>query len=181
MRGPRPNGSRVLAALSTVLTAIGTLVLVGAFVLVGAGSARAGENTFIEVTPNSVQAGNRVTIRASCDNDNKQSAEAHSDAFDGKVTLRPDNNGFLTGTTDVPSNQQAGDYPVDLRCRDGKTAQTMLTVLNMAQPSKGPATGGGGTAEGRGTGSVLIVGGIAALAVVAGLGLIGRRRPGTGA
>ncbi|TDB97592.1 hypothetical protein E1091_08305 [Micromonospora fluostatini] len=158
---------------------IGSFVLVGAVVLVGAGPARAGENTFVEVTPNSVQAGNRVSIRASCDNTNNRQAEAQSDAFSGRVTLRPDN-GFLTGSTTIPGDKPAGDYQVELRCPNGDRAQTTLTVLNMTQPSKGPATGGGGTAGGRGTGSLLLVGGVAALAVVAGFGLFGRRRAGPG-
>ena len=109
--------------------------------------ARAGENTFVEVTPNSAQAGTRVNIRASCDNDNNRQAEVNSDAF-GRVMLRPDN-GFLTGAVTIPGNKAAGDYPVDLRCKNGSTASTTLTVLNMAQPSKGPATGGGGAAGGR--------------------------------
>ncbi|MBY8873238.1 hypothetical protein K7640_15485 [Micromonospora sp. PLK6-60] len=156
------------------------LGLVGAYVLSAGTAARAGENTFVEVTPNSVQAGKRVNIRASCDNsattngNNNRGATVRSDAFSGPVTLRSDN-GFLTGATTVPGNKQPGDYPVDLRCDNGQTASTMLTVLNMAQPSKGPATGGGGTAGGGpGVGSLLLVGGLAAVAVVAGLGA--RRR-----
>ncbi|WP_371685896.1 hypothetical protein [Micromonospora sp. MW-13] len=153
--------------------------LVGAFVLATVAPARAGENTFVEVTPNSVQAGSRVSIRASCDNDNNRQADVQSDAF-GRVVLRPDN-GFLTGTVTVPGNKQPGDYPVELRCRNGGTATTTLNVLNMAQPSKGPNTGGGGTAGGdRGAGSLLLVGGLAVAAVAAGFGAFGsRRRTGT--
>ncbi|MEU7978200.1 hypothetical protein AB0B63_06680 [Micromonospora sp. NPDC049081] len=155
--------------------------LVGAFVLMAAPAARAGENTFVEVTPNSTQAGTRVTVRANCDNANNQQATVHSDAF-GRVVLRP-GNGFLTGAVTIPGNKQAGDYPVDLRCANGNTASTMLTVLNMAQPSKGPATGGGGMAGDRGAGSLLLVGGLAVVAVVAGLGVFGgnrrRTRPGS--
>ncbi|RZU77711.1 hypothetical protein EV384_6451 [Micromonospora kangleipakensis] len=159
-------------ALSAVLTVLG---LVGALVLMVATPARAGENTFVEVTPNPAQAGTRVSIRASCGNDNNRQAEVNSDAF-GRVMLRPDN-GFLTGAVTIPGNKQPGDYPVDLRCSNGNTASTVLTVLNMAQPSKGPATGGGGTATGRGAGSLLLVGGLAAVAVVAGLSA--RRRAGS--
>ncbi|GAA4573419.1 hypothetical protein GCM10023176_38370 [Micromonospora coerulea] len=159
-------------ALSAVL---GVLVLIGAFVLSTGTPARAGENTFVEVTPNSAQAGSRVNIRASCDNDNNRQAEVNSDAF-GRVMLRPDN-GFLTGAVTIPGNKAPGDYPVDLRCNNGNTASTILTVLNMAQPSKGPATGGGGTATGRGFGSLLLVGGLVAVAVVAGVSA--RRRTGS--
>ncbi|MEU1751557.1 hypothetical protein ABZ436_02690 [Micromonospora matsumotoense] len=165
-------------AIHAVLT---MFALVGAFVLMTATPARAGENTFVEVTPNSAQAGTRVTVRANCDNANNQQATVHSDAF-GRVVLRPDN-GFLTGAVTIPGNKQAGDYPVDLRCANGNTASAMLTVLNMAQPSKGPATGGGGTAGDRGPGSLLLVGGLAVVAVVAGLGVFGgnrrRTRPGS--
>ncbi|MBM0257741.1 hypothetical protein [Micromonospora sp. 4G55] len=154
--------------------------LVAAFVLATATPARAGENTFVEVTPNTAQAGTRVNIRASCDNANNQQATVQSDAF-GRVVLRPDN-GFLTGAVTIPGNKQPGDYPVDLRCANGNTASTILTVLNMAQPSKGPATGGGGTAGERGAGSLLLVGGLAVVTVVAGLGMFSgsRRRAGTG-
>ncbi|MEV0156619.1 hypothetical protein AB0H57_23225 [Micromonospora sp. NPDC050686] len=162
-------------ALSAALVLLG---LVGAFVLATGTPAHAGENVFVEVTPSSVQAGSRVNIRASCGNNNNRQATVRSDAFGGPVTLRP-NNGFLTGSATVPGNKQPGDFPVDLRCENGQTASTMLTVLNMAQPSKGPATGGGGTAGGGpGVGSVLLVGGLAAVAVVAGFGA--RRRTTSG-
>ncbi|PGH42372.1 hypothetical protein GA0070622_1810 [Micromonospora sediminicola] len=160
--------------LSSVLGLVG---LVAAFVLTTAVPARAGESVFIEVTPNSVQAGSRVTIRAGCDNSNNRQAQVTSDAFGGRVMLRPDN-GFLTGSTTVPGNKAPGDYPVNLDCSNGNTASTMLTVLNMSQPSKGPATGGGGTAGGgRGAGSLLLVGGLVAVAVVAGVGA--RRKSGS--
>ncbi|WP_262284612.1 hypothetical protein [Micromonospora sp. MA102] len=154
---------------------LGLLGLVAAFVLSTAAPARAGENVFVEVTPNSVQAGSRVSIRASCDGNNDRQAQVTSDAF-GRVMLRPDN-GFLTGAVTIPGNKAPGDYPVNLDCSNGKTASTMLTVLNMAQPSKGPATGGGGTAGGRGAGSLLLVGGLVVVAVVAGVGA--RRKSGS--
>lgn len=149
------------------------LGVVGAFVLATAAPARAGENTFVEVTPSTVQAGSRVSIRASCDNDNRRQAEVRSDAF-GRVSLRPDN-GFLTGAVTIPANKEAGDFPVDLRCPNGNTAQTTLTVLNMTQPSKGPNTGLGGAASDRGTGTLLLVAGLAVAAVVAGFGAFGSR------
>ncbi len=161
------RGHRVLAMLA----------LVAVFVLVGAAPVRAGENTFVEVTPNPAQAGTRVTIRASCDKANNRQATVHSDAF-GRVFLRPDN-GFLTGQVTIPGSKEPGDYPVDLRCENGNTATTTLTVLNMQQPTKGPATGGGGTAGG--AGSLLLIGGVAAVALAVGFGFFGNRRSGTGA
>ncbi|MEU4482069.1 hypothetical protein AB0F68_28980 [Micromonospora sp. NPDC023966] len=154
---------------------LGLLGLVAAIVLTTAAPARAGENVFVEVTPNSAQAGTRVSIRASCDNNNDRQAQVTSDAF-GRVMLRPDN-GFLTGAVTIPGNKAPGDYPVNLECSNGQRASTMLTVLNMAQPSKGPATGGGGTAGGRGPGSLLLVGGLVAVAVVAGVSA--RRKTGS--
>ncbi len=169
---PATRPAHVGLTVRAVLTVLGVL---GAFVLFAGAPARAGENTFIEVTPNSAQAGTRVDIRASCDNDNNRQADVQSDAF-GRVVLRP-NNGFLTGAVTIPGNKQAGDYSVELRCANGGTATTTLTVLNMTQPSKGPNTGAGGTAgEGRGTGSLLLVGGLVAAAVAAGFGAFGSRR-----
>ncbi|MET8310041.1 hypothetical protein [Micromonospora sp. NPDC005173] len=163
-------------ALSAALTLMG---LVGAFVLLSVSPASAGENTFVEVTPSSVQAGGRVQVRASCDNDNNRQATVQSDAF-GQLMLRPDR-GFLTGSVTIPGDKQPGEYPVDLRCDNGQTASTTLTVLNMASPSKGPATGGGGTAGGRGTGSLLVLGGVALVATAIALGMAGgRRRTGAG-
>ncbi|MFG1870813.1 hypothetical protein [Micromonospora arborensis] len=164
-------------ALSSALTLVG---LIGAFVLMSVAPARAGENVFVEVMPNSAQAGSRVSIKASCDNDNNnRKSNVHSDAF-GHVMLKPDK-GFLTAQVTIPADKPAGDYPVDLRCDNGQTASTTLTVLNMATPSKGPATGGGGTASGRGTGSLLVLGGVALVATAVALGMAGgRRRTGAG-
>ncbi|MEU8390097.1 hypothetical protein [Micromonospora sp. NPDC048842] len=164
-------------ALSSALTLVG---LVGAFVLLSVAPARAGENVFVEVTPNSAQAGSRVSIKASCDNDNNnRQSSVHSDAF-GHVQLKPDK-GFLTAQVTIARDKPAGDYPVDLRCENGQTSSTTLTVLNMASPSKGPATGGGGMAGGRGAGSLLVLGGVALVATAIVLGMAGgRRRPGAG-
>lgn len=161
-----------------VRAAVAATAVIGVFAPFSADPAQAGQNVFIEVTPNTVQAGERVSLRAGCDGANDRQATVQSDAF-GRAMLRPDN-GFLTGAVTIPGNRNAGDYGVDLRCANGLTASTRLTVLNMSQPTKGPATGGGGTAgedsEGRGTGSLLLAGGLTAVAVAAGLGLVGNRR-----
>lgn len=196
MRGHGP-GRAVAAALVM-------LALVGVFVLAARTPAHAGDNVFVEVNPSTVQAGHRVDLRASCDRRNDRQAEVTSDAF-GRVLLRPADersrtrpdqgrdgtgedgtggnradSGFLTGAVTVPDGTRPGDYPVDLRCPNGNRASTVLTVLNMTQPSKGPATGGGGTAGGRNTGPLLLVGGLVVATVAAGLGLFGgRRRPGS--
>jgi len=166
MRGPGFVGR-------TVATGVAGVALTGALVLPGA--AAQASNTFVEVTPNTVQAGERVSIRANCDDGNNRQGNVHSDAF-GRVILRPDN-GFLTGAATVPGSRPPGQYAVNLKCQNGNTATTNLTVVNMSKPSQGPATGAGGTAGG--LSPTVLAGGIAAVALGAGLALFGlrRRRP----
>ncbi|MGW0430971.1 hypothetical protein ACWDV4_00255 [Micromonospora sp. NPDC003197] len=166
MRGPRFVG-RAFA------TGAAGVALTGALVLPGA--AAAAGNTFVEVTPNTVQAGERVSIRANCDDGNNRQGNVQSDAF-GRVIVRPDN-GFLTGAATVPSSRPPGQYGVNLTCQNGNTATTTLTVVNMSKPSQGPATGAGGSAGG--LSPTVLAGGIAAVVLGAGLALFGlrRRRP----
>ncbi|WP_234359123.1 hypothetical protein [Plantactinospora sp. BC1] len=159
---------RTIAAGVTVAT------LVPGPLLGNAGAVRAGPNTFVEVTPNTAQAGTRVNIRASCDGANNQQATVHSDAF-GRVIVRPDN-GFLTGSVTIPGSKAPGAYAVNLACQqNGNNATTTLTVVNMSQGSQGPATGGGGTAGGPG-GTLMIVGGLGIVVLALGFGVAGRRR-----
>ncbi|WP_234361536.1 hypothetical protein [Plantactinospora sp. BB1] len=159
---------RTIAAGVTVAT------LVPGPLLGNAGAVRAGPNTFVEVTPNTAQAGTRVNIRASCDGANNQQATVHSDAF-GRVIVRPDN-GFLTGSVTIPGSKAPGAYAVNLACQqNGNNATTTLTVVNMSQGSQGPATGGGGTAGGPG-GTLMIVGGLGIVVLAIGFGVAGRRR-----
>ncbi|MDG4829111.1 hypothetical protein O7627_07305 [Solwaraspora sp. WMMD1047] len=131
------------------------------------------QNTFVEVTPSTAQAGARVSLRANCDNSNTEQATVDSDAF-GRVILRPDN-GFLTGAVTIPGSRAPGSYGVNLKCQNGSTATTTLTVVNMSKPSQGPATGGGGTAGG-GLSPFALAGGAGVLALVGGLWLVGMRR-----
>lgn len=154
-----------------------TGALVVAAVLLVAAPVRA-ESTFVEVTPNTAQAGSRVNLRASCDNGNNNQATVESEAF-GRVILRPDN-GLLTGAVTIPGDKAPGTYGVNLRCANGSTATTTLTVVNMSKPTQGPATGAGGTAGG-GSHSLMFTGAAAVIAVVGGLWLIGMRRGRTGA
>jgi hypothetical protein len=130
-------------------------------------------NTFVEVTPNTAQPGTSVNIRASCDQVNNRQATVDSQAF-GQVVVRP-NNGFLTGTATIPGNQTPGTFGVSLSCPNGNTAQTTLTVINMSKPTQGPATGGGGTAGGFG-GPLVLAGGLAMIALGAGVWLVSTRR-----
>lgn len=157
----------VLAAQTAVVLAI--------FVpFAGAPAAAAVSSIFVEANPSTVPVGDEIAIRASCD-DNLKSATVSSGLF-GSVTVAP-KYGFLTATQTVPSGTSPGDYGLDLRCPDGKTATTTLHVVAHVAPSRGPATGGGGMAPGRnapvlfGTGLAII----AAAAFTGGLALRRRR------
>lgn len=97
---------------------------------------------FVEVSPSTVKAGYLVWIRASC-RDNSIPANVWSDAF-GRVQVKPDN-GLLTATAMVRERTLPGSYRVKLECRGGETATTMLQVVKSVTPSRGPATGFGGS------------------------------------
>jgi hypothetical protein len=155
----------------SVPAALAALVL-GAFVPFLDVSAAHAASVFIEINPSTVPAGDQVGIRASCD-DNLKSATASSALF-GAITVAPQY-GFLTATVRIPSGTRPGDYRVDLRCPDSKTASSTLHVVAKVQPARGPATGGGGTAPGHN--APLLVG--SGLTVIAGalvLGLVTLRR-----
>ncbi|MBX6358391.1 MAG: hypothetical protein IRZ05_21380 [Micromonosporaceae bacterium] len=129
---------------------------------------------FVRVTPDTVQADYLVGIDASCGDDNRQPARVESAAF-GPVTVRPQN-GLLTAAARVPADRGAGTYRVHLTCRNGRTATTILRVVARTRPSRGPATGFGGTAGGDPWPAVLISGGTLAIVAGAGLGLLALRR-----
>jgi hypothetical protein len=144
------------ANLSAFAAAAAGAIGVSAAVLWGAAPALA-DGAWIEVNPSSIQAGFRVGIRASCQ-DNLNPATVKSDAF-GEITLAPEN-GFLVGAATIPSNKRAGAYTVELTCANGSSASTTLNVIGMERPTHGPATGGGGTAP-TGTGPLVLAGGLA--------------------
>ncbi|WP_405434536.1 hypothetical protein [Micromonospora sp. NBC_00617] len=105
-------------------------------------------DVFVEVSPSTVQPGYLVGIRASC-RDNSVGATVVSDAF-GAVGVQPQR-GVLTAAPMVRERTRPGNYRVKLECRDGETASTMLQVVKKVpspQPSRGPATGFGGSAGG---------------------------------
>ncbi|MFC7548845.1 hypothetical protein [Plantactinospora sp. GCM10030261] len=154
-------------------TATAAVALLGALLVVTNAPARAQQTTTVDVTPNAVEPGGRVNIRANCADANNRQASVESDAF-GRVFLQPDNN-VQTGSATVPGNKPPGQYPVNLTCANGNTATTTLTVVNMTKPSQGPATGGGGTAGGA-AGPMVIAGGLGIVVLGLGLGLFGRRR-----
>lgn len=156
----------------SVPAALAALVLGLPVLFAEAPAARAAATIFLETNPSTVPAGNEVALRASCD-DNLKAATVSSGLF-GSVTVSP-RFGFLTATAIVPSGTRAGDYKLDLRCPDGKTASTTLHVVAKVQPSHGPATGGGGTAPGR-YAPMLIGGGLAVISAALVLGGLTLRR-----
>lgn len=152
--------------------------LLAALLAVPPPPAGAAQGVFVEVNPNTIQAGFQVGIHASCGED-LNPASVKSGAF-GEITLTPSQGSrYLTGSATVPSNTRAGEYKVDLKCANGATASAELFVLGMARPTRGPATGGGGTASatidpGDSAPALLAGAGLAALA--AGTILLARRR-----
>ncbi|MBM0232385.1 hypothetical protein JNW91_11210 [Micromonospora sp. STR1_7] len=132
---------------------------------------------FVEVSPSTVQPGYLVGIRASC-RDNSVGATVVSDAF-GAVGVQPQN-GLLTAAPMVRDRTRPGNYRVKLECRDGETASTMLQVVKKvpAYPSRGPATGFGGGADGL-TGKLLLPGGAALTITGLILAVVALRRPRT--
>lgn len=149
--------------------------------LIGAVPARAGQPgtqpspadvIFVEVTPSTVEAGFLVGIRASC-RDNSVPATVVSDAF-GRIQVQPQR-GLLTASPMVRERTRPGNYRVKLECPGGETASTMLQVVKRVQPSRGPATGFGGTA-GSGFGGLLVPVGLALTVAGAVVGVVASRR-----
>jgi hypothetical protein len=129
----------------SVPAALAALVL-GLPVLFVDAPAAGAASVFLEINPSTVPAGDEVGLRASCD-DNLKSATVSAGLF-GSVTVTPQY-GFLTATVHVPSGTKPGDYQIQLRCPDGKTATATLHVVAKVEPAQGPATGGGGARPGR--------------------------------
>jgi hypothetical protein len=129
---------------------------------------------FVEVTPSTVEPGFLVGIRASC-RDNSVPATVVSDAF-GRVQVQPQR-GLLTASPMVRERTRPGNYRVKLECPSGQTASTMLQVVNRVVPSRGPATGFGGTARGGGLGGLLVPMGLALTLTGAAVGVVAARRP----
>ncbi|HEY2949802.1 MAG TPA: hypothetical protein VGJ53_15630 [Micromonosporaceae bacterium] len=127
---------------------------------------------FVEVNPGTVEPGAIVGVRASCP-DNSRSGTVESDAF-GEEIVHPQG-GLLTTTVTVPDDVAAGRYRVTLTCDGGDTATTALRVIVSTRPSRGPATGFGGTAGDHG-GALLLGAGLVLVAAGVGLGVIRLRR-----
>lgn len=144
------------------------------------------DRIFVEVSPSTVQRGYLVGIRASC-LDNSVPATVESDAF-GAIQMQPQR-GLLTAAPMVKERALPGNYRVKLECPSGQTASTMLQVVDGApgsrdpapadpRPSRGPATGFGGTAR-PGLGALLAPLGLALTAAGAAVGVAAARRPRT--
>jgi hypothetical protein len=129
-------------------------------------------DVFVEVNPSTIEAGNRVGVRASCPDNNKP-ATVRSDVF-GRVTVEPRFD-FLTASVMVPDNQDPRSFTVRLTCPEGETATATLHVVGRTRPSRGPATGFGGTV-GDDPGGLLIGAGLLAIAGGVALGLLTLRR-----
>jgi hypothetical protein len=155
---------------TSVRAAIAALVL-GLPVLAAAAPAQAA-SVFVETNPSTVRVGDEVGVRASC-TDNLKAAAVSSDVF-GTVTVNP-SFGFLTATARVPADTKPGDYRVTLRCPDQQSATSTLHVVAKVEPTRGPATGGGGTAPGR-SAPMFIGGGLAAIAAGLVLAFVSLRR-----
>ena len=156
----------------SVPAALAALVLGVPVLFLQAVPAQAAASVYLEINPSTVPAGDEVGLRASCD-DNLKSATVSSGLF-GSVTVTPQF-GLLQATVRVPSSTKPGDYRIDLRCPDGKTATATLHVVAKVEPARGPATGGGGTAPER-YAPALIGGGLAIFAAGAVLGVTTLRR-----
>ena len=148
---------------------------------------------WIEVTPETVDAGSFVALSADC-GDNSVPATVTSEAF-GTVTVKPFVN-TLTAEVDVPAGTKEGGYDVNLACRSGSTATASLWVGSnntavedndaaveegpTAEPSMGPHTGGGFLANRGRSGltgpEIWLIGGASALVAAGALGAITVRR-----
>ena len=149
---------------TSVPAAVAALALGLPVLFLDAAPARAA-SIFVETNPSTARAGDEITLRASC-TDNLAPATVTGSPF-GTVTVQP-SYGFLTATARIPTTTKVGDYQIKLTCPDEKTATTTLHVIARVEPSRGPATGGGGTAPGR-SAPMLIGGGLTA--IVMGLAL----------
>jgi hypothetical protein len=147
-------------------------VIAGLAVALTGASPAAGAAVFVEINPSTVRAGDEIALRASCD-DNLKAATVRGEPI-GTVTVQPEF-GFLTATVRVPDSTEVGDYPVALTCPDGGAATAVLHVVAKVEPSRGPATGGGGTA-GTATGPVLMTGGLTIALAGLALGVVSLRR-----
>jgi hypothetical protein len=174
-------------ALATAAVAVWIVVFTGAPALAAPAPtptptvADVPDGRFLELTPSTVEAGYIVGIRASCTAaddeppEDNEVAIVESTAFDD-VTVEPQF-GHLTGAVTVPADTRARAYRVVLDCPGfmAGSAEATLNVLNDTRPSRGPATGFGGTA-GDDDSTLVLSGGLVALAAGLMLAVVTLRR-----
>lgn len=177
-----------MRSIRILLGTVGVFALVGWATACGQPRAANGSDVWIEVTPETVDAGSFVALRAACgDNrDNRDPATVTSQAF-GTVSVQPVGN-LLTAETEVPAQTREGAYDVNLACRNGSTATASLSVGSKApttkgptaEPSMGPHTGGGFLANRGRSGltgpGIWLIGGAGALVAAGALGATTVRR-----
>jgi hypothetical protein len=162
------------------------LLLAAVGVLLASGPAHAAD-VYVRVTPSRAGPGELVGIRASC-RSNREAASVESEAF-GIVTVHPQH-GYLAGTVTIPGHATPGRHRVKLLCVEGPNASTMLTMLTVTagggghqpgpggrpHPSRGPATGFGGTAGGPDLDRLLLPGGLGVTVAGLVLAMLASRR-----
>ncbi len=177
-----------MRSIRILLGTVGLLALLGWASACEQPRAANADGVWIEVTPETVDAGSFVALRANC-GDNSVPATVTSKAF-GTVTVEPFVN-ILTAEVDIPAQTKEGGYDVNLACRSGSTATASLLVGSKgptaepskgptAEPSMGPHTGGGFLANRGRSGltspQIWLIGGAGALAAAGALGAITVRR-----
>jgi hypothetical protein len=164
--------ARILAAAARAAALVGLGALL-ALAAPQAPAVAAPSEVYVEVNPSTVEAGGRVSIRASCP-DNGRSATVRSDAF-GRVTVEPRDT-FLIRTVTVPADQDPRSFTVRLTCPDGETATATLHVVARDRPTRGPATGFGGAVGDEGAGGAIVAIGLLTVAAGLVLGVVAMRR-----
>lgn len=113
---------------------------------------------WVESHPNPAEPGGQVIVIGSC-GDVDVDAVFESLAFAGSRKVPADidgHTGQATAHVRIPQGMRANDYNVNLFCAGTEQATTSLTVKEGSgkskperhHPTKGPRTGGGGTASG---------------------------------
>jgi hypothetical protein len=169
-----------MGSIRILLGTVGLFALLSSASACGQPRAASAADVSIEVTPETVDAGSFVALRADC-GDNSVPATVTSKAF-GTVTVEPFVD-MLKAEVDIPAQTKEGRYDVNLVCRSGSTASASLWVGSKgptAEPSMGPHTGGGFLANRGRSGlpgpEIWLIGGAGALIAAGALGAITVRR-----
>lgn len=160
----------------------------GALALIGGVTAKAAPEAVAQrakaiavyVSPSTATPGTQLRITAFCGSGQSASASSDLPGMPG-VNLTPGYGG-VSGVTEVPWDTRTGKYTITVVCGNADNGNTTLWVVDKGVPSKGPHTGGGGTAAGNDSGvqggTITVVGGVVAMTAGLGLLLVRRRRTG---